>query len=263
MTDYSKELQQALRLADEADKIGMRYYLSRDLHIESKPDNSPVTQADLEIEKTLSQIVAEEFGDSYIGEEGANNGKSTRRWLVDPIDATKNFLRGYPVWGSLISLKEGENVLAACVSAPALGRRWWAVKNQGAFTRDIDGSTRQISVSKVQKLTDSFMLHGTFNSLKLVGIDPAKVFELMCYACRHRGPGDFLGYMYIAEGAADGYVEVPSALWDLEAPKFIVEQAGGSVWTNPDDMETIKLQRLTISSNGKIEQQILSYLNLN
>lgn len=260
--DYSKELEQAFRLADIADEIGMRYYLSRDLHIQTKPDSSPVTQADLEIEKTLSGIVTSEYMDAYIGEEGANSGKSARRWLVDPIDGTKNFLRGFPVWGNLISLKEGSSVLVASISAPALGRRWWASKDQGAFTRDVDGKTRQISVSAVEKLTDSFMLHGSFNSMEQVGLDPARVFELMRYAYRHRSPGDFLGYMLVAEGASDGYVEVPSALWDLEAAKFIVERAGGSVWAKPNDMETVKLQRLSVTSNGKLEKEILSFLNL-
>lgn len=260
--DYSKELGQAFRLADIADEIGLRYYLSRDLNIQTKPDSSPVTQADLEIEKTLSDIVANEYNDSYIGEEGVNSGQTGRRWLIDPIDGTKNFLRGFPVWGSLISLKEDGHVLVACVSAPALGRRWWSAKSQGAFTRDVDGKIRQIQVSGVAKLIDSFMLHGSFNSMEQAKLDPTRVFELMRTAYRHRCPGDFLGYMFVAEGAADGYVEVPSALWDIEAPKFIVEQAGGTVWTRPDDMDIVKLQRLSITSNGKLEKEILNFLHL-
>ncbi len=260
--NHTDDLNKAFCLADKADEIGMRYYLSRDLNIKTKPDNSPVTQADLEIEKTLSAIVTDEYKDSYIGEEGVNSGKSTRRWLIDPIDGTKNFLRGYPVWGSLISLKDGNEVIVASVSAPALGRRWWAVKGQGAFTRDVGGKTRAIKVSSVEKLTDSFMLHGSFNSMEHVGLDPLKVFELMRYAYRHRCPGDFLGYMLVAEGAADGYVEVPSALWDLEAPKFIVEQAGGSVYVSPDDIESINLQRLTVTSNAFIGDDILDFLGL-
>ena len=240
----------------------MKYFLSRELDVKSKPDSSPVTQADIEIEEALSKIVTEEFGDSYVGEEGTRSGESPRRWLVDPLDGTKNFLRGYPVWGSLISLKENDEVIVASVSAPALGRRWWATKNGGAFTRDVSGKERKINVSGVNRLSDSFLLHGTFNSYEQVGLNPSQVFDLMRRAYRHRSPGDFFGHVLVAEGASDGFVEVPSALWDIEACKFIVEEAGGSVWTKPDDNSTVKLQRLAISTNSLLEKDILDFLKL-
>lgn len=259
---YDKELKQAFRLADTADEIAMKYYRSRDLVVETKPDDSPVTQGDKEVEKALSKIVSEEYGDSYVGEEGTKSGSSSRRWLVDPIDGTKNFLRGFPVWGSLISLKAEDEVVVACISAPALGRRWWASKGNGAFTKDIDGSERDIAVSKVNKLSNSFLLHGTFNSYEQVGLNAEKVFDLIRSAWRHRSPGDFYGHMFVAEGVVDGFVEVPSALWDIEASKFIVEEAGGKVWTRPKDIETVKLQRLAISSNSLIESEIKNFLGL-
>lgn len=260
--NYDEELKQAFRLADTADEIALKYYRSRDLVIETKPDDSPVTQGDKEVEAALSKIVTEEFGDGYIGEEGISNNTTNRRWLVDPIDGTKNFLRGFPVWGSLISLKDGEQVIAACVSAPALGRRWWATKDSGAFTRDINGKTREIHVSAVNQLTDAFLLHGSFNSYEQAGLSASKVFGLIRSAWRHRSPGDFFGHMLIAEGVADGFIEVPSALWDIEASKFIVEEAGGKVWSKPSNMTTIKQQRLVISSNSVIEKEITDFLKL-
>ncbi|HET7673323.1 MAG TPA: inositol monophosphatase family protein [Candidatus Saccharimonadales bacterium] len=260
--EYENELKQAFKLADIADEIGMRYFLSRELKVTTKPDSSPVTQGDTEIEKALSKIVTEEFGDSYVGEEGTRSGSSKRRWLVDPIDGTKNFLRGYPVWGSLISLKDGDEVIAASVSAPALGRRWWATKGGGSFTRDVTGKERRISVSKVAKLSDAFLLHGTFNSLEQVSVNPDAVYKLMRSAWRHRSPGDFFGHMLIAEGTADGFVDVPSALWDIEASTLIVREAGGSMWLRPKDESEVKLQRLAVSSNSAIEKDILDFLRL-
>ncbi|HEX5455901.1 MAG TPA: inositol monophosphatase family protein [Candidatus Saccharimonadales bacterium] len=259
---YDKELEQAFKLADVADEIGMKYYLSRDLKVSTKPDDTPVTQGDTEIESALSRIVTEEFGDSYVGEEGARAGDNKRRWLVDPIDGTKNFLRGFPVWGSLISLKDGDEVIAAVISAPALGRRWWAAKDGGAFTRDANGKERQIYVSEVSKLSDAFVLHGTFNSLEQVGLDPELVYKMIRYAWRHRSPGDFFGHMLIAEGAVDGFVDVPSALWDIEASSLIVREAGGSMWLRPANETDIKLQRLAISSNRLLQDEILDFLKL-
>lgn len=259
---YKRELAQALKLADIADKIGMKYFLSRDLVVKTKPDNSPVTQGDTEIEAALSKVVTEEFGDSYVGEEGTRSGNSNRRWLVDPIDGTKNFLRGFPVWGSLISLKDGDEVIVASVSAPALGRRWWATKGGGAFTRDVNGKERKIHVSEVAKLSDSFVLHGTFNSLEQVGLDPELVFKMIRHAWRHRSPGDFFGHMLIAEGAVDSFVDVPSALWDIEASTLIVREAGGSMWQRPRDENEIKLQRLVVSSNSLVENEVLNFLEL-
>lgn len=249
-------------MADVADEIGMKYFMSRDLKVDTKPDDSPVTQGDTEIEAALSRIAIEEFGDSYVGEEGTSSGESDRRWLVDPIDCTKNFLRGFPVWGSLISLKEGDEVVVATVSAPALGRRWWATKDGGAFTRDVNGQQRRIHTSGVKDLSDAFVLHGTFNSLEQVEVDPELVFRMIRSAWRHRSPGDFLGHMLIAEGAADGFVDVPSALWDIEASTLIVREAGGSMRLMPEDEDEIKLQRLAISSNGLIEKHILEQLRL-
>jgi histidinol-phosphatase len=259
---YEEELKQAIKLADTADNIALKYYRSRDLIIETKPDDSPVTQGDKEVEKALSQIVTEEYGDSYVGEEGAHTESGNRRWLVDPIDGTKSFLRGYPVWGSLISLKDGDEVIVAMISAPALDRRWWATKGGGAFTRNIDGEVRRINVSGVKKVSDSFLLNGSFNDFEKVGLDSGPVFSLMRAVYRDRGAGDFFGHMMVAEGAADVSMEVHSALWDIESSTLIVREAGGLMWLSPDNETDIKLRRLAVSSNSLVQDEVLDFLKL-
>lgn len=258
---YQKELEQAFKLAGIADEIGMKYYLSRDLKVKTKPDDSPVTQADTEIEAALSKIVTEEFGDSYIGEEGTRSGKSKRRWLVDPIDGTKNFLRGFPVWGSLISLKSDNDVVVACISAPALGRRWWAAKNEGAFTKDPGGSERQINVSKVNKLSNSFLLHNAMMTWDKTN-ETDKVLALLRKTWRQRHVGDFLAFLYVAEGVADGCFDNFPALWDIEAAQLIVEEAGGEVWSSANKNTPIDERRSCVATNGNFTQTVIDALSL-
>lgn len=259
--DYQKELDQAFKLADTADKIALKYYRSRDLVIETKPDASPVTQGDKEVEKALSKIVAEEYGDSYVGEEGTSSTASSRRWLVDPIDGTKNFLRGFPIWGSLISLKIDNEVVVACISAPALGRRWWAVKGNGAFTRDPDGSERRINASKVSDLSNSFLLHNSMMTWDKTQ-ETDKVLSLLRKTWRQRHVGDFLAFLYVAEGVADGCFDNFPALWDIEAAQLIVEEAGGEVWTSANENTAIDARRHCVASNGNFTHTILDALDL-
>lgn len=250
-----------MRLADIADEIGMKYFLSRELKVKTKPDKSPVTQADTEIEKALSKIVVEEFGDSYVGEEGTRSEESSRRWLVDPIDGTKNFLRGFPIWGSLVSLKDGNEVIVASVSAPALGRRWWTAKGGGAWTRDVNGKERQIKVSDVNRLSDSFLLHNSIMTWdKTNEVD--KVLNLLRKTWRQRHVGDFLAFLYIAEGVADGCFDSFPALWDIEAAQLIVEEAGGEVWTSATESTLIDTRRICVASNGNFTQIIIDALDL-
>lgn len=258
---YEKELKQAFKLADTADAISMKYYRSRDLIVETKPDDSPVTQGDKEVEKALSKIVAEEYGDSYVGEEGANSKSGDRRWLVDPIDGTKNFMRGFPIWGSLISLKVDDDIVIACISAPALGRRWWATKNGGAFTQDPNGNKRQISVSKVSDISNSFLLHNAMMTWDKTN-ETDKVLALLRKTWRQRHVGDFLAFLYVAEGVADGCFDNFPALWDIEAAQLIVEEAGGEVWTSATDKTPIDARRHCVASNGNFTQTIIDALDL-
>ena len=258
---YQKELDQAFKLADTADKIAMKYYRSRDLIVETKPDDSPVTEGDKEVEKALSKIVSEEYGDSYVGEEGTKSEASDRRWLVDPIDGTKNFLRGFPIWGSLISLKIDNEVVVACISAPALGRRWWAIKGEGAFTRDPSGSERQINVSQVSNISNSFLLHNAMMTWDKTD-ETDKVLALLRKTWRQRHVGDFLAFLYVAEGVADGCFDNFPALWDIEAAELIVEEAGGEVWTSANENTPIDARRHCVASNGNFTQTIIDALGL-
>lgn len=260
--NYINDLEKAFKLADTADKIGMKYFRKRDLKFETKPDDSPVTEGDKAVEAALTKIVTEEYGDSYVGEEGTRSGDNDRRWLVDPIDGTKNFLRGFPVWGSLISLKIGDEVVVGCVSAPALGRRWWATKNGGAFTRDVNGKDRQIHVSEVKEISDSFLLHNSMMTWDKQADGVEKVMTLLRKTWRQRHVGDFLAFMYVAEGVADGCFDSFPALWDIEAAQLIVEEAGGTVWTSANENTPIDERRACVASNGNFQETILEHLGL-
>lgn len=259
---YTEALTQAHKLADIADTIGMKYFLSQDLNVKTKPDSSPVTQGDTEIEAALSRVVLEEYGDSYVGEEGTRSGNSQRRWLVDPIDGTKNFLRGFSTWGSLISLKEGDDVIAAVISAPAMGRRWWATKGGGSVTRDVNGKERSIHVSEVTKLENAFFLHNALMTWDKQPDGVNNLLALLRQTWRQRHVGDFLAFMYVAEGAADACFDSFPALWDIEAAQLIIEEAGGKVWTSADQDTPIDARRSCVASNGHFQETILEHLKL-
>ena len=140
-----KDLDLALKMADHADEISLKRFRALDLLVESKPDRSPVTDADRAVESELRSIVADyKPADSFIGEEFENTGESNRNWIVDPIDGTANYLRGVPIWATLIALRVDGVITTSVVSAPALGRRWWAHRGNGAFTMDIDGGVRAL-----------------------------------------------------------------------------------------------------------------------
>ncbi len=264
MPNYQTDLDHALHLADTADRITMRYYLSRDLVVTDKPDKTPVTQGDTETEKALSDIVANQFHEDYLGEEGTHTSTTGRLWVVDPIDGTKNFMRGLPIWGTLIALNENGQTVAAVVSSPALGRRWWAAKGLGAWTQDVDGSKRQIQVSKVSKLEDTFILHSSPVSAwdRIPGSGEQAVQALLKKVWRDRAPGDLVNYMWVAEGAADVCFEPYAKQWDIEAPKLIVTEAGGSFWTNATTGTPADAERAIVATNGPLEPAILNSLGL-
>jgi histidinol-phosphatase len=200
----------ALELADVADAITLSRFRAADLRVETKPDLTPVSEADRAVETALRERIARERpGESVLGEE---EGGEIGAWIVDPIDATKNYVRGIPLFATLIAL-EGR---AAVVSAPALGRRWWAARGEGAFA---DG--RPLRVSGVARVEDCVL---TFTSPRGHGDGFWRLVE-RCWA--PRGFGDFWQYMLLAEGAVDLCVESEAKLWDLAAPKLIVEEAGG------------------------------------
>jgi histidinol-phosphatase len=231
---YSLEsdLELALELAAIADGITMARYLAQDLVITTKPDNTPVTDADKATEEALRKHLAvARPTDGLVGEEFGNEKKDAARyWVIDPIDGTKNFMRGVPTWATLIGLVErqddgSEKVIVGAVSAPALNRRWYASNGKGAFTTLNNGTPRKIAVSKVSVIANASIAYSDFQGW---GDRLAKFHKLMSDCTRSRGYGDFWSHMLVAEGAVDIAAEPSLALWDMAALDVIVREAGGT-----------------------------------
>jgi histidinol-phosphatase len=254
------DLDKALRLADAADAISEKHYLNIDLHIDTKPDKTPVTEADLAVDRALQKIVTEEYGDAYLSEEGDTAHRSGRQWIVDPIDGTKNFMRGMPMWATLISVQDDSGTLAAVISAPALGRRWWAARGQGAWTSDGHGAIRQIHVSKIAALADASLLYSSVFRWADTAVGVEGVLKLLRSVWRERSPGDFFGYVLVAEGAADACFEADTKEWDMAAHSLIVTEAGGSVWSSATAHTPANEGRMVISSNGLLQEPLLHAL---
>jgi histidinol-phosphatase len=239
----------ALSLADTADEVTLRRFRATDLVVETKPDLSPVSEADREVERLLrSRVEAEKPGDAVVGEEYGATGDSRRRWVFDPIDGTKNYVRGVPVWATLVALQEDGVVTTGVVSAPALGRRWWARRGQGAY---LNGEP--IHVSQVRSLGDA---HLSYSSLG--GWKGTRFLDLADAVWRTRAFGDFWSHVLVAEGAVDVAAEPEVSLWDLAALQVIVEEAGGrftdvSGVARPDGGSAV-------SSNGLLHDATLAFL---
>ena len=226
MSEFSDDVALALRLADQADALTMERFGALDLRVETKPDLTPVTDADRGAEESLREALADNRpDDAVLGEEfGGTAVFAGRQWVLDPIDGTKNFVRGVPVWSTLIALLVDGVPQVGVVSAPALGRRWWAGAGEGAFTR-FNGVTRRISVSGVGEL-DSASL--SFSDLTTGWDDGrARFLDLTDSVWRVRGYGDFWSYCLVAEGAVDVAVEPEVKLWDLAPLDILVREAGG------------------------------------
>lgn len=226
MTSVADDITLALSLADQADALTMERFGAMDLRVETKPDLTPVTDADRGAEESLRKTLADNRpDDAVLGEEfGGTATFSGRQWVLDPIDGTKNFVRGVPVWSTLIALLVDGVPQVGVVSAPALGRRWWAGTDEGAFT-SFAGATRRISVSGVGDL-DSASL--SFSDLTTGWDDArAKFLDLYDAVWRVRGYGDFWSYCLVAEGAVDVAVEPEVKLWDLAPLDVLVREAGG------------------------------------
>lgn len=222
-----KDLDLAILLADAADEISLARFRALDLNIETKPDRTPVTDADRAVEAKLRDLIAQyRPEDAVIGEEFANTATSNRSWIIDPIDGTANYLRGVPVWASLIALRVDGVIVLSVVSAPALGRRWWAERGAGAFTKDVDGSVRVCQVSKVSALADSSISFNSIQQWDRAGLMP-ELIELTRNIWRDRAYGDFLSYMYLAEGLLEMVSEHDLKIYDIAALVPIVEEAGG------------------------------------
>jgi len=252
----------ALALADMADGMAMGAF-RRDLEITTKPDRTYVTQADRAIEEELRRRITDAFpGHGVVGEEfGTSQPDASVRWVLDPIDGTHNFMRGVPVFGTLLGIERDGELQVGVVSAPALGSRWSARRGGGAWAFDTGraaaGPPRRIAVSKVSAVPDMALLYGSSQDVTSSGKAPG--FEaLIGDVWRDRGYGDFWGYMLVAEGAAEAMVEADLSAWDLAGPLVIVEEAGGRM-TTFDGQRSIH-ERSAVASNGVLHEELLTRL---
>ena len=259
------DLALAIRLADAADSITLARYQSIDLVVTTKPDNTPVTDADKATEEALRALLKNHRpDDGIVGEEFGNDaGSAERYWVIDPIDGTENFLRGVPTWATLIGLIEKQSdgrevVVVGVVSAPALFRRWHASEGHGAFVSVNKAAPQRISVSQVSEVKDASISYSDFIGW---GERLAPFQELMSSAWRTRGIGDFWSHMLVAEGAVDVAIEPSLALWDMAALDIIVREAGGR-FTNVAGVDG-SLGGSGLSTNSAIHQKIVDKLNGN
>jgi histidinol-phosphatase len=252
------DLALAHALADLADAISLDRYQSQDLVVTTKPDNTPVTDADRAVETAIREALGtHRAGDGLVGEEfGSDKENSGRYWVIDPIDGTKNFMRGVPTWATLIALVQvdaagNEEVIVGIASAPALARRWAAAKGHGATV-----NKKKISVSKVSSLNDASISYSDF-----VGWgDRLEPFQkLLAGAWRTRGIGDFWSHMLVAEGAVDVAIEPTLALWDMAALDIIVREAGG-IFTNTAGQNG-PFGGSGVSTNGVLHNAVINGLN--
>ncbi|HVA61710.1 MAG TPA: histidinol-phosphatase [Mycobacteriales bacterium] len=232
MSRLEQDLDLAHALADEADEITLRRFQAVDLRVETKPDLTPVSDADRAVEAALRRrLESERPADAVLGEEfgsapGTDEEPTPRRWIVDPVDGTKNFVRGVPVWATLIALEEEGRIAAGVVSAPALGRRWWAHRAGGAWTGPNRAGARRCAVSAVSDLADAHLSYSSLAGWAAQGRLGA-FLDLSGSVWRTRAFGDFWSHVLVAEGAVDISCEPEVALWDLAPLQVIVEEAGG------------------------------------
>lgn len=259
---YADDLALAHVLADTADSIAMSRFRALDLHVSAKPDLTPVSDADQAVEKALRATLGRTRPrDGVLGEEYGHTepaaGPGTRQWVIDPIDGTKNFIRGVPIWGTLIALVDHDQPVAGLVSAPALGRRWWAARGHGAFAGRHTAAATPIRVSGVRRLADASFCYSSLYGWEQTGRLEA-MLGIMRTAWRSRAYGDFYGYMLVAEGAVDAMVEPELSLWDLAALVPIVTEAGGE-FTDLDGRPGPG-GGSAVATNGRLHSDILERL---
>ncbi|HEV8402814.1 MAG TPA: inositol monophosphatase family protein [Candidatus Limnocylindrales bacterium] len=259
---YDAWLTFALDCCDAADALALEHF-RRDLVITTKPDRTFVTQADTAIEAALRERIAAAYPDhGLVGEEyGTAEGSGTVRWYIDPIDGTHNFMRGVPLFGTLLAAEEDGELVVGVMSAPALGERWYARRGGGAWAVSAlgpeAGRPRRIGVSSVAALSDAQLLYASPLDIEASGEAPG--FDaLIRSAWRDRGFGDFWGYALVAEGAAEAMIEVGPNSWDLAAPVVVVEEAGGRM-TDLHGARTIH-GGTSLASNGILHDEIVRRL---
>ncbi len=242
-----------MELADLADALTLSRFRAADLVVSTKPDLTPVSEADQAVERALRErIGAARPGHAVMGEEYGSEGAGEWRWILDPIDGTKNYVRGIPIWATCIGLQHGEEMVVGVVSAPALGRRWWAARGEGAFA---NGET--IQVSGVAKLADAQLSYDSVQGFAPHGLEER--FLALARRCwRSRGLGDFWSHVLVAEGAVDIAVEPEVSLWDVAAIQVIVEEAGGRFTSLAGDARPDSGS--AVSTNGLLHDEVLDSL---
>ncbi len=258
MAGYDDDLRFAHVLADAADDITTKRFRALDLRVETKPDLTPVTDADRAVEEQVRSVLRRARPrDAVHGEEMGKTGIGPRCWVVDPIDGTKNFVRGVPVWATLIALMMGDEPVAGVASAPMLGRRWWAARGSGAWTGRSLTKASRCQVSGVTRLKDA-----SFSYSGITGWEQRDALDgflgLARSVWRTRAYGDFWSYVLVAEGAADVAAEPEVSLWDLAALQVIVEEAGGRFTdlagvARPDGGSAV-------ATNGHLHDEVLKLL---
>lgn len=256
--DLTDDLRLAHLMADDADSLTMNRFKALDLRFSSKPDNTPVTEADTAVEESLRRTLARTRPrDAIHGEEFSDTGVSSRRWIIDPIDGTKNYLRGVPVWATLIALEVDGRIAASVVSAPALNRRWWATEGGGAFTGRSILSATELRVSRVERIGDASLSYSDIAEWVETGLGQGFV-DLMRASWRTRAYGDFWSYMLVAEGCVDVACEPDLALYDMAALDVIVREAGGR-FTNLNGVDGVRGPG-ALATNGILHDAALEYL---
>ena len=246
------DLQFAIELADAADAITMRHYQSSSLSVRTKSDKTPVSEADEAVERLLRErLAAERPNDGILGEEFGTSGDAARRWVIDPIDGTKNYVRGIPVYATLIALVEDTQPVVGVVSAPAMGRRWWASRGDGAFC-----NSRPLHVSRIGEFAESHLAYDSITDHDRHGSTEA-MLALIRKCSRARGFGDFWIHMMVAEGAIEIAVEPFVAPWDMAPIQIIVEEAGGR-FTDLQGRATFE-GGSGVSTNGLLHDAVLEH----
>jgi histidinol-phosphatase len=258
MPDFTDDLRFAHVLADDADSLTTSRFKAQDLHVMTKPDLTPVTDADKSVEEGIRRTLSRARPrDAVVGEEHGTTGYGQRRWIVDPIDGTKNFVRGVPVWATLIALMVDDEVVVGCVSAPQLNRRWWASKDGGAWTGRSLLNATACQVSDVARLDDASLSYSSLSGWE--DQDRLDAFLALARRCwRTRAYGDFWSYMLLAEGGVDIAAEPELDLHDMAALDVIVREAGGT-FTSLDGRPG-PVGGSALASNTRLHEQALAFL---
>jgi histidinol-phosphatase len=247
----SSDLRVAIEAADAADVVTTRRFRASDLSVEAKADHTPVSEADRAAEQAI-RTVLQRFrpADAVLGEEYGATGDSGRRWIIDPIDATVNYVRGVPVWATLIALEVDGEIAVGVVSAPALHARWWAARGFGTWA-----DARRVAVSLTDRIEDAHLSINSVVTHESHGLGP-QILALSRRCARTRGFGDFWSFMLLAEGAVDAVVEPVAAVWDLAPLLVTVEEAGGT-FTDLSGARTISGGN-AVATNGRLHDAVLA-----